>query len=143
MERPTGVTILAILAFIGAGCTALAGLMFLLGGAMMSSMHAFPRFGMMAGMGSAMLGIMCLGLAALGLVVGVGLWKLQEWARVLAIVLAGLELVVTGFGVLGPLMAFHLIFFLFWRAVVLGLDVWIIVYLFQPHVRKAFGATGA
>ena len=26
MERPTGVTILAILAFIGAGCTALAGL---------------------------------------------------------------------------------------------------------------------
>jgi hypothetical protein len=28
-----------------------------------------------------------------------------------------------------------------WRAIILGLDVWVIVYLFQPHVKKAFGAT--
>ena len=141
MERPTGVTILAILAFIAAGCVALGGLMFLLGGAMMSSMGAFPRFGMMAGMGSAILGIVCLGLAALYLVVGLGLWKLQEWARILTIVLAGLGLLVNGFGILGPLMSFN-IMFLLWRAVVLGLDVWVLVYLFQPHVKKAFGATG-
>jgi hypothetical protein len=95
---------------------------------------------MMAGMGSAILGVMCLGLAALYLVVGLGLWKLQEWARILTIVLAGLGLLVNGFGILGPLMSFHLIFLL-WRAVVLGLDVWVLVYLFQPHVKKAFGAT--
>ncbi|MBZ5694224.1 MAG: hypothetical protein LAN36_02560 [Acidobacteriia bacterium] len=141
MERPTGVTILAILAFIATGCAALVGLMFLLGGAMMSSMGAFPRFGMMAGMGSAILGVVCLGLAALYLVAGLGLWKLQEWARILTIVLAGLGLLVNGFGILGPLMSFH-IMFLLWRAVVLGLDVWVLVYLFQPHVKKAFGATG-
>ncbi|HXQ26477.1 MAG TPA: hypothetical protein VN822_08745 [Candidatus Acidoferrales bacterium] len=140
MERPTGVSILAILAFIGSGCVALAGLMFLLGGAMMSSMGAFPRFGMMAGMGSAILGIVCLGFAALYLVVGLGLWKLQSWGRVLTIVLAALGLLVNGFGILGPLMSFHVIF-LIWRAAVLGLDVWVLVYLFQPHVKQAFGAT--
>jgi len=141
MERPTGVTILAILAFIGAGCLVLACLLFLLGGAMMSSMSAFPRFGMMAGMGSAILGIVLLGLAALYIVIGLGLWKLREWARILTIVVAGLGLLVNGFAILGPLMTFHIIFVI-WRAIILGLDVWVIVYLFQPHVKKAFGATG-
>ena len=142
MERPTGVTILAILAFIGAGCLVLGCLLFLLGGAMMSSMSAFPRFGMMAGMGSAILGVIFLGLAALYLVIGLGLWKLHDWARILTIVLAGLGLLVNGFAILGPLMTFHIIFVI-WRAIILGLDVWVIVYLFQPHVKRAFGATGA
>jgi len=39
------------------------------------------------------------------------------------------------------MMHLHVIL-LFWRAIFLALNVWIIVYLLQPNVKQAFGATG-
>jgi len=141
MERPTGVTVLAILAFVAAGCLVLTGFLLFAGGAMMSRMAVRPGVGMMAGVGGVIFAVICLGVAALYLMVGLGFLKLQNWARILAIVMAALGLIVTGFAILGPLVHFHPIFLL-WRAAILGFDVWVLVYLFQPHVKKAFGYNG-
>ena len=140
MERPTGVTVLAILAFVAAGFLVLSGFLLFVGGAMMSRLAVGPGLGNMAGLGSAIVAVIFLGFAALYLMIGLGFLKLQNWARVLAIVLAALGLIVNGFAILGPLVHFHPIFLL-WRAAILGIDVWVLVYLFQPHVKQAFGAT--
>lgn len=141
MERPGGVTFLAILAFVGAVILALGGIAMCLGGAMISRMAVYPGMGMMAGIGGAVIGLMLLGMAAVYVIMGVGLWKLQNWARILTIVLAGLGVLFYGLGILGALFHLH-IFLLFWRAIFLALNVWIIVYLLQPNVKQSFGATG-
>jgi uncharacterized membrane protein (DUF2068 family) len=142
MERPTGVTILAVLAFIGAGLLVLLALLSLLGGAMLSSMAA-PRMGMLASVGGAVIAVFLFVIAVLYVVIGAGLWKLQNWARVLAIVLAGLSVLASVLSILNP-FAHHFFFFVFLtrRLIVVAIDVWIIVYLLKPHVKQAFGATG-
>lgn len=90
MERPTGVTILAVLALIGAGLSVVAALLVLLGGAMVANMASRPGLGMMAGVGGVIIGVFLLGVAALYAVAGVGFLKLQNWARILVVVLCGL-----------------------------------------------------
>jgi F0F1-type ATP synthase membrane subunit b/b' len=30
---------------------------------------------------------------------------------------------------------------LVWQLIVLAIDVWILVYMFKPHVKQAFGAS--
>ena len=141
MERPAGVTFLAILAFIGAVILALGGLAMCLGGPMVSRMAMYPGMGMVAGIGTVIIGLIMLGVAAVYILMGVGLWKLQNWARILTIVLAGLGVLFYGVSILGALVHFQ-IFLMFWRAIFLALNVWIIVYLLQPNVKRAFGATG-
>jgi hypothetical protein len=72
MQRPTGVTILAVLGFVGAATLFAAGLMLCLGGAMLSRMANRPM-GMMLGMGGAVVGAFVLFLAGLYLVTSIGL----------------------------------------------------------------------
>ena len=141
MQRPTGVTILAVLAFMGAGLLVLLGLAIFMGGAMLSSMSAYPRFGAIAG---GIIAVFFLVFAVLDAVIGVGLWKLQNWARVLTIVLTGLGLLGSVGGLVSPFAYAHFFFFAFLvrRVIVTAIQVWILVYLFKPHVKQAFGATG-
>ena len=150
MQRPDGVTILAVLAFIGAGLCAVAGLgllglaAFARAGAL-SRLSAYPQLAIVAGIGSAVLGIVCIGVGVLEAVIGVGLWRLQNWARVLTIVLCILALISAGFTLLFALTHMFGVFFfgLFFRRLVLaGVQVWIVIYLLKPHVKQAFGATG-
>src|SRR5579859_7786586 len=101
MARPTGVTILAVLSFLGAGlCLLAAAGMFLLG----SSAGLAAMAGRGGGMGGPLMamgafaGVAYLILAVLSVVNGVGLWKLQGWARLLTIILLVIGIV---FGVLG------------------------------------------
>jgi hypothetical protein len=139
MQRPAGVTILAVLGFVGAACLAMFGLIALLGGAMFSRMANRP-FGVMAGIGGAMIGAVILFFAALYLITSIGLLSLQNWARILLVILVGLSLVSSAFGLLGALAHFR-IFLFFWRAIFAAIEVWILMYLFQPNVKQAFGAT--
>jgi hypothetical protein len=141
MERPTGVTILAVLAFIGAGMLVLAALGVLVGGAMVGSLAARPGMGMFAGALGAIIGVVFLGFAILYLVVGIGFLKLQNWARVLVIVLSGLGALVNGLGILTALFHFHPLIVV-GRAIGLAINLWIAMYLLKPHVKQAFGATG-
>ncbi|MGA8765901.1 MAG: hypothetical protein WB559_02685 [Candidatus Acidiferrales bacterium] len=141
MERPTGVTILAVLAFIGTGLLTLAALAVLLGGAIVANMAARPQFAMLAGIGGAVVGVMLLGVAVLYVALGIGLWKLLNWARILLIVLCGLGVVFNALGLLSALVHFHPVL-VFWRAIIVAVDLWIALYLLKPHVKQAFGTTG-
>lgn len=141
MERPTGVTILAVLAFVATGLLILAALGVLLGGAMVGSMAARPGLGAMAGAIGVVVGVVFLGFAVLYLVVGIGFLKLQNWARVLVIVLSGLGALLNGLSILTAFFHFHP-FAVVVRLISLGINIWIAVYLLKPHVKQAFGATG-
>ena len=144
MQRPTGITILGLLAFVSAGFLVLLAVTMFLGGAMISTLAARPQIRMLAGVGGAFLGIALLMLAILYAVMGFGLWKLQNWARILTIVLCAIALVFGGFGLLFSLShLFGLFFFGIFlrRLIVIAIQAWILVYLFKPHVKQAFGAT--
>ncbi len=142
MERPTGVTILAVLYFIGTAFLAICGLLFIVGGSMLSSLaqSGGPGSALFAA-GGAVVGAFFLVLALLELAIGVGFIKLQNWARVVAIVFTGIAVL---FGALGmfSMLAHVMVFALTIRLITLAIQIWILVYLFKPHVKQAFGATG-
>jgi hypothetical protein len=145
MQRPIGVTILAVLAFVGAGFTVLGALAMFLGGAVLSSLADVPQMRALAGAGGIILGIFFLAWAAFDAFIGIGLLKLQNWARIVTIVLAGLGLFFSAVGLLFSLT--HVFGFFFFgllvrRIIVAAIEVWVIVYLLKPHVKQAFGATG-
>jgi hypothetical protein len=142
MDRPTGVTVISVLAFIGAGILVLAGLGMFLGGAVLSSMASRPGVGMMAGIGGAFVGIVFLVIAGVDLTLGIGLWKLQDWARILTVVLVIIGAVLNGFGVLRSMLHFHVIR-LFIQAIFVAIDVWIAVYLSQAKVKQTFAGRPA
>jgi hypothetical protein len=140
MERPTGITILAVLSFIAAGLTLLIALGALAGGALLTTMlSSMPTA--LVGAGVIIVAVFCFFFAALYAVNGWGLLKLQNWARILTIVLIALGLLSAGLGALSALAHFR-IAFLIRELIVVGLDVWILLYLLKPHVKQAFGATG-
>jgi hypothetical protein len=141
MERPTGVTILAVLAFIGAAFLAIGSIALMVGGALLSNARATgPGAGMLLGLGGAVLGGICLVLAVIYVFMAVGLLKLQNWARIVTIVFVGLGLLSA---LMGLLSSFAHVFpvLIVRNIIVVAIDVWILIYLFKPHVKQAFGAT--
>ena len=140
MERPAGVTILAVVAFILGGFSAMAALGMALGGAVLSRMASGGGLGMLASLGGAVLGAIFFGFAAIYIVDAVGLLKLANWARILTVVLVALHLLRSAFGLLRAVAHVHPIG-LFFTLVFAAVDVWILVYLFKPDVKQAFGAT--
>lgn len=145
MGRPTGVTVIAVLYFIAASFCVLGGIGVILGGGFIATMMsqsggqgAGAGAGLLAGLG-AVLGIFLLIGAGLAILIAMGLLKLKNWARIIAIVFAGL-------GVLGGLFALigilsHMAMFgLVWTVCRLAINAWIIYYLLQPPVAAAFTA---
>ena len=140
MERPTGVTILAILSFIGAGLMALgACAMFFLGAAGMAAAAGGRAMGggMLAALG-AFAGVAFLILAVIYVVNGIGLWKLFGWGRLLMIVLVTIGIIFGLFSLVKAISMMH-IGQIVWGLIVLAIDVWILTYMFKPHVKRAFG----
>jgi len=142
MERPTGVTILAVLYFIGTAILAICGLFFfVLGGSMLSGMaQSGGPWSTILAAGGAVVGALFLVFALLQLALGIGFIKLQNWARVVAIVLTGIAVLFGAIGMLS-LLAHVMVFALVVRVITLAIQIWILVYLFKPHVKQAFGAT--
>ncbi len=143
MNRPTGVTVIAVLYFIGAAFCILGGLGMILGGGFLASIisksqanGAGAGAGIMAGLGAA-LGIGLLVGAAIAALLGWGLLKLKEWARITVIVLASLGLVLGVLGLLGALAHFAVIL-LFGVVVRVAINGCILWYLLQPDVKVAF-----
>jgi|GEM_PF-754335 len=108
-QRPAGVTILAILAFIGGVLNIISGLVFAL-------FLAFDPVlgGVWIGLGGVMIVI-----GVLYFLVGWGLWNLKPWARTVSIVLAIISLI--GFPI----------------GTILGIII--LWYLFKPEIKAAFG----
>ncbi|MGB7025060.1 MAG: DUF2127 domain-containing protein, partial [Candidatus Acidiferrales bacterium] len=93
--------------------------------------------GPLAAMG-AFAGIACLILAVLCLVNGIGLLKLLGWARLLTIVLTAIGIVFEVLGIVRALPGMH-VGFIVWDLILIAIDAWILIYLFKPHVKAAFG----
>jgi hypothetical protein len=141
MERPTGVTILAVLGFLLAAVSLLAACaMFLMGAAGLAGLAGGRGIGGPLAALGAFAGVACLIFAALYVISSVGLLKLRGWGRLLTIVLVALSIVfgITGlFRAMAPMHAGMII----WELIILAVEVWIIAYLFKPHVKAAFGQT--
>jgi hypothetical protein len=146
MQRPTGVTVIAILQFLGAGVLLLGGLVFMLGmgaiGALMAQRGNASglSMGMLAGMG-AVIGVVMIVFAVLYGVVGYGMWNLKNWARIVTLVFTVLGAMIQLFGLLSSLLHFH-IFALIWGSFWLGIHGLVIWYLLQPNVVQAFEGGG-
>lgn len=139
MERPSGVTILSILSFLAAALTILgACAMFLMGAAGIAAASGGRALGGPLAALGAFAGVALLILAVIYAVNGVGLWKLLGWARLLTIVLVAIGVI---FGVMGLFRAFAPLHagLVVWQLIWLAIDVWILSYMFKPHVKQAFG----
>ena len=142
MERPTGVTILAVLYFIFASFLGLCGILFIVGGSMLSGLaHGGGLGSALFAMGGVVVGGIFLVLAMLDLAIGIGFIKLQNWARILAIVLIGIGVLFRLLGLVS-MLAHLAVGVLVFRLIFLAIEIWILIYLFKPHVKQAFGAAG-
>jgi hypothetical protein len=142
MGRPVGVTILAILNFIGAAFCLLGGIGMILGGGVIATMlsqqgqGSAGAAGILAGLGAAA-GVFIIIIGGVSALVGFGLWKLKGWARIVSIVLFVISAAMQLLGLLGTLAHFNLfavVWSLFWVAV----DAFVIWYLLKPEVKAAF-----
>jgi uncharacterized membrane protein (DUF2068 family) len=142
MGRPTGVTVIAVLCFIGGAFALLGGVGMMAGGGIVASMMsqqgaaAGPMAGIIASVGAAV-GVFLLIIAVVDIVVGVGLLKLKEWARMVTIILTGIGAALGVLGLLGGFVHFVLVATIF-RLCILAVEVWIIMYLLKPDVKAAF-----
>jgi hypothetical protein len=97
MRRPAGVTIAAVAVFIGSGLTLLSGALMIFAFAVMPATESTPAFTRYAGL---IMSVFMLGFAAWGIVTGMNLLHLREWARISIIVFSGLLLVMAVPGLL-------------------------------------------
>jgi len=136
-QRPIGVTILAVLWFVTGASDAL-GILYMvfemfspknIGGAIVYIGLTIYLL---------LLASVLVAKAALFVVTGIGLMKLQNWARLLSIGLIGFGLLILApallTSVIHPTRSLGLL-------MALALGIWVIVYFFKPRVKQAFGAT--
>lgn len=83
-EAPIGVKILAILSYIGAVLFLISGVAMLFGGSFLANIFGIASLGF----GLVLAAIVMFAFAVLDYFVGKGLWKGQNWARILIIVFA-------------------------------------------------------
>jgi len=97
MKRPAGVTISAVVVFIGSGLALLFGVLMILAFAVMPAADSTPALTRGAGL---IMSVFMLGLAGWGVATGINLLHLREWARISMIVFSGLLLVMAVPGLL-------------------------------------------
>ena len=127
MQRPTGITVLAILSFIGGVLAILAGL------ALVGLSGAIAAAAGGGGGLATILGLLLLVFGVLELILGYGFWTLKPWAWSMGVALqaAGIVLDVIQFINNGSQLVSVIIS--------IAISAAIIWYLFQPHVKAAFG----
>ncbi len=120
-ERPTAVTVVAILGFIAGGLAILGGLLMAAGGTVMASMYG-PQGAYVAGY-AAIGGIAMLAFGAAELVISWGLWTGKKWGWWLTVIFSGLGVlsIISG-NIVGAVIS----------AVVL-------YFFFKPEVKDYFG----
>lgn len=137
MERPFGVTVLAILSFLGAVFCVVVATLFVLAmgiagfGPKQPGLAPFFHWG-------AVYAVTLLVLAVLVALTGLGMWKLRRWARIITIIFAFLNLQLQLLGLMGALLYSKFLAFAL-GLVFLALYAWTLWYMFQLHVKKAFG----
>ena len=139
MKRPFGVTLVAVLMFIGAGLLALGSLAFFaLGAIAVSAGPGGPMSQLFLEMGTVGAGIF-LALAVAYATLAIFMWRLVSWARLAATVFIAVGLLFAVIGILASLPHPD-IMVLAWQLFVIAVDAWILWYLARPHVKDAFDA---
>ena len=134
-QRPMGVTILAILAFVGGILGICGGLSGIVGASFLGGLAASAGASNVTALGGMLVvySIIAVAFAVADLVFGFGAWTLKPWAWMLGMVLFGLNIVyqlvavIAGWSTLGGVLI---------SVVIAGV---IIYYLLTPEVKKAFG----
>jgi hypothetical protein len=139
MARPMGVTFVAVLAFLVAVILILSSSVFLMGGSALEQVGKESPMGQMLVNLGPKAGVMLLVLAAIAAAIGVGLLKLQPWARVLAIIWLGLGSLLSAWGGYAALQTGHTVL-MARELVVVAIYLWTLLYFFRPHVKQAFSA---
>jgi hypothetical protein len=133
--RPTGITILAILAAIGGVLSCLGGLVLLLAGGLVGAAGASAgATGALGGL-IAIYGLVVLVLGAVSIAVAYGFWTLKPWGYQYGVYLAiaNVVLVIVGFLLFGQGIVSTIISIAIWGGV--------IYYLRTPQVKQAFGVS--
>ncbi|MBI4147184.1 hypothetical protein HY494_00875 [Candidatus Woesearchaeota archaeon] len=90
-QVPTGVKVISVMYYIGAVLGVIFGLLFLFGAGMMGSLtEQIPLLGLFGAGLFVVGGIIMIGLGVLGFFVGRNLGRVKPWARIVAIIFAGL-----------------------------------------------------
>ncbi|MGH2358862.1 MAG: hypothetical protein ACRDGJ_12795 [Candidatus Limnocylindria bacterium] len=126
MQRPMGVTIIAVLSAIGGVLGVLASLVLLGLGAAVGAATGLGGLAFIAG-------LLVLLYSVLSLVLAYGFWTLKPWAwplgvgvQILGVVQAVLQFMNDTSNIVGLVISLAIAAVILW-------------YLFQPHVRGAFG----
>lgn len=129
-KRPSGVTVLAILEFVGAALFLLAGIAMVALGPLIESMAAQmalqPLVPLLLGAVSAFL----IAMGGLLLVIGWGLWTGRKWAW-------WLQVLISAFSAVSSLIGLLMLNLL--ELVPLAISALVLYYFFKPHVKEYFG----
>ena len=138
MKRPKGVTVIAVLHFLGAAFAIL--LVFVVGVVKKPLSDFMPQLGELPidpALAQAIFTAALLVSALVSVALGIGLWKLINWVRMVVLVFALLGAISNLLGVLSAAAQAK-----DWDMVValvtLTYNVWAVWYLRQPHVKQAF-----
>lgn len=139
MKRPFGLTLVAILMWIGAGLLALGSLgFFLLGAVAVTSGADGPMSQLFAHMGTVG-GALFLVLAVVYAALAVYLLRLADWARSAAIAFIAFGMTFAIGGIAASLPHPDVMVFA-WQLFVIATDLWILWYLTRSHVKEAFAS---
>ncbi len=130
VNRPTGVTILAILAFIGGALQLATGVAAIVGGGLVGGIIGGTEGAAVGGL-VAISGLFLLVLGIVALLAGFGLWQLAGWAWLLTIAWAVLGLISAALTLLGGDIGGAII-----SAIIPAIVIW---YLYRPDIKAAFG----
>jgi hypothetical protein len=133
--RPTGITILAILALIGGVFGLIAGLGLIAGGALLGGMVGGATGAQLGGL-AFIFGIITLGLAVAELAFAYGAWTLQPWGWSVGVILQLANLVWIA---VTAVASGDLIGSLGGSIISIAVAAIILWYLNQPTIKAAFG----
>jgi hypothetical protein len=141
VRRPTGVTIIAVLTFLGAAILALCSLalFFLAVMAMTGGDAGEPASVAIAGMGVAG-GFSLLVLAGAAACLAMGVLELHEWARIASIasVAAGIGYTILSLFAFRRSLVIPAVPSILCHLLVAATAVWMLAYLLLPRVKEAF-----
>jgi hypothetical protein len=134
MERPSAITALGSISTT-VGILMLAGGAFLLIAGALANTEKWWGYNVFMGA----FGVLIMVTSIPQIVIGVGLLRMKNWARVLALICS----VVSLFGLMLDLkVALQHPLLSIYSIAQAAFDVWLLVYLLSPRVKQAFGATG-
>lgn len=129
MQRPLGITILAILYILGGIGGAIAAIVFGVFSTIMGGMMMSPMIGTAAIFGGIISAIFA-GVAVLGFLIAGCLLSGKSWARKTVIIFVVIDLVLEFVSVFGGNM---------FGIPMMILDFFVLYYLYRPHVMEYFG----